>query len=59
MIASLYNGWLWIEVFLKPLDKLLRMGLFLGVLYVFARLIEHSSSFPLWHGVSLCLTMLF
>ena len=29
MIASLHNGWLWIEVFLKPLDKMLRVTLIL------------------------------
>jgi len=29
MISSLKNGWLWIEVFLKPIDKILRVVLFL------------------------------
>ncbi len=29
MISSLHNGWLWIEVFLKPLDKILRVFLIL------------------------------
>ncbi len=29
MISSLQNGWLWIEVLLKPLDKILRVALFL------------------------------
>jgi potassium-dependent mechanosensitive channel len=29
MIASLHNGWLWIEVFLKPIDKILRVLLIL------------------------------
>ena len=24
MISSLRNGWLWIEVFLKPIDKIVR-----------------------------------
>ncbi|MFI4963558.1 MAG: mechanosensitive ion channel family protein, partial [Legionellales bacterium] len=36
MIASLKNGWLWIEVFLKPADKILRILLLLvsvGVLF--------------------------
>lgn len=28
MISSLKNGWLWIEVFLKPVDKILRIILF-------------------------------
>lgn len=29
MISSLRNGWLWIEVFLKPIDKILRIILLL------------------------------
>lgn len=29
MISSLRNGWLWIEVFLKPIDKILRIVLLL------------------------------
>lgn len=29
MISSLRNGWLWIEVFLKPIDKILRVVLLL------------------------------
>lgn len=29
MISSLQNGWLWIEVFLKPVDRILRIGLLL------------------------------
>ena len=32
MISSLHNGWLWIEVILKPLDKILRVSLF--VIYI-------------------------
>lgn len=44
MIASLYNGWLWIEVFLKPLDKLLRLMLFLGMLFVFCKLLDTYSN---------------
>jgi potassium efflux system protein len=43
MIASLYNGWLWIEVFLKPLDKLLRLSLFLGMVFAFLKLLEFYS----------------
>ncbi|WP_242602344.1 mechanosensitive ion channel domain-containing protein [Legionella rowbothamii] len=27
MISSLRNGWLWIEVFLKPIDSILRIGM--------------------------------
>lgn len=30
MISSLQNGWLWIEVFLKPLDKIVRVALLLS-----------------------------
>lgn len=29
MISALRNGWLWIEVFLKPIDRILRIGLLL------------------------------
>jgi potassium efflux system protein len=29
MIQYVHNGWLWTEAFLKPIDKVLRMGLFL------------------------------
>jgi len=29
MISSLHNGWLWIEVILKPIDKILRLVLLL------------------------------
>lgn len=36
MISSLNNGWLWIEVFLKPIDKILRIVLLLiSVLFLF------------------------
>ncbi len=34
MISSLHNGWLWIEVFLKPLDKILRLALLLLSLWL-------------------------
>lgn len=37
MIQYVKNGWLWTEAFLKPLDKILRIGLFLtawGVLFI-------------------------
>lgn len=30
MIMYVHNGWLWTEAFLKPLDRLLRISLFLG-----------------------------
>lgn len=36
MISSLRNGWLWIEVFLKPLDKILRILLLvISVILIF------------------------
>lgn len=36
MISSLRNGWLWIEVFLKPLDKILKVLLLvLSVILIF------------------------
>ncbi len=36
MIASLHNGWLWIEVILKPCDAILRVALvFLAVVVLF------------------------
>jgi potassium efflux system protein len=36
MLASMHNGWLWIEVFLKPLDKILRISLcFVGIMALF------------------------
>lgn len=34
MVSSLNNGWLWIEVFLKPFDKILRVSLVLSALVV-------------------------
>jgi len=45
MIASLQNGWLWIEVFLKPLDKILRIFLFLLLICILFQLFGwHSDS---------------
>ncbi len=45
MISSLKNGWLWIEVFLKPLDGILRIVLFLlSVLILFQLFGWHSDS---------------
>jgi potassium efflux system protein len=36
MISSLRNGWLWIEVFLKPIDRILRVTLLiLSALFLF------------------------
>lgn len=45
MISSLRNGWLWIEVFLKPLDKILRIILLLfSTLILFQLYGWHSDS---------------
>jgi potassium efflux system protein len=45
MISSLKNGWLWIEVFLKPLDKILRVILLLcSILILFQVFGWHSDS---------------
>ncbi len=38
MISSLQNGWLWIEVILKPLDKIVRVSLFLASIVVLFQL---------------------
>jgi potassium efflux system protein len=47
MIASLYNGWLWIEVFLKPIDKLMRLTLLILLLFTFSKLIEEYLNAPI------------
>jgi potassium efflux system protein len=45
MISSMRNGWLWIEVFLKPLDKILRIMIILFSLFVLCQLFSwHSDS---------------
>ncbi len=45
MISSLRNGWLWIEVFLKPIDKILRIILLLfSALILFQLYGWHSDS---------------
>jgi potassium efflux system protein len=46
MISSLNNGWLWIEVFLKPADKILRVVLLLMSIAVLFQLFG-------WHSDSL------
>lgn len=46
MISSLENGWLWIEVFLKPLDKILRVILLLLSIFILFQIFGwHSDSF--------------
>lgn len=49
MISSLENGWLWIEVFLKPLDGILRILMFLLSVFVLFQLFG-------WHSDSLVIT---
>ncbi len=45
MISSMRNGWLWIEVFLKPLDKIFRVLLLIFSLFVLGQLFGlHSDS---------------
>jgi potassium-dependent mechanosensitive channel len=43
MVASLHNGWLWIEVILKPLDKILRTLLILASIIILFELFGWSS----------------
>ncbi|AAU27561.1 TPA: mechanosensitive ion channel [Legionella pneumophila] len=51
MISSLKNGWLWIEVFLKPIDKILRIVLFLTSVLILFQLFG-------WYSDSLVVTSL-
>lgn len=51
MISSLSNGWLWIEVFLKPIDKILRVVLLLLSVGLLFQLFG-------WHSDSLVITSL-
>ncbi|KTD18541.1 potassium efflux system KefA [Legionella lansingensis] len=45
MISSMRNGWLWTEVFLKPLDKVVRLMLLIFSLFVLCQLLGwHSDS---------------
>ena len=34
VIRYVKNGWLWVQVFLKPLDRILRISLFLSMLWI-------------------------
>ena len=43
MISSLHNGWLWVEVILKPLDKILRLFLFCASIVILFQLFGWSS----------------
>ncbi|MCC5792075.1 MAG: mechanosensitive ion channel [Legionellaceae bacterium] len=47
MIASLQNGWLWIQVFLKPLDKIMRLVLFIAAALILFELIGWHTQAPL------------
>ncbi|MBA2656076.1 MAG: mechanosensitive ion channel [Tatlockia sp.] len=43
LISATANGWLWIEIFLKPLDKICRVLLFLGSIIVLFQLFGWNS----------------
>ena len=51
MISSLQNGWLWIEVFLKPIDTILRIVLLLLSIVILFQLYG-------WHSDSLVIISL-
>ncbi|WP_242604590.1 mechanosensitive ion channel domain-containing protein [Legionella fairfieldensis] len=51
MISSLRNGWLWIEVVLKPLDKILRVTLFITSLFVVFQLLGWYSDSAIRAGI--------
>lgn len=51
MISSLSNGWLWIEVLLKPLDKILRVLLFIFSVLVLFQLFGWYSDPAVMAGV--------
>ena len=44
MVSRLKNGWLWIEVILKPLDKILRVLLLVFSLFVLSQVFDTDSS---------------
>lgn len=50
MVSRLNNGWLWIEAIVKPLEKLLHVGLaMLGIVVFFQGLHEHwEHNIPAW-----------
>ncbi|WP_253255822.1 mechanosensitive ion channel domain-containing protein [Legionella quinlivanii] len=52
MISSLRNGWLWIEVILKPIDRILRIMLLMTSLYVLFQLFD-------WHSDSLIISKFY
>lgn len=43
MISSLENGWLWIEVFLKPIDKILRIVILLFIVFILFQIFGWNS----------------
>lgn len=53
MISSLRNGWLWIEVLLKPLDKLLRVVMILLCVGVIFQLLGWNSDSPVTYNLLL------
>ena len=51
MVGSLHNGWLWVEALLKPIDKLVRIGLFLLSVLILLHWVGLSSNQTLRSGV--------
>lgn len=51
MISSLHNGWLWIEVLLKPLDKILRVILIIASLFILFQLFGWYSDSVVVNGM--------
>lgn len=51
MISALDNGWLWIEVFLKPFDKILRIVLLVGSALILFQLYGWHSGSPVMLGL--------
>lgn len=43
MISALRNGWLWIEVFLKPIDRIIRIALLLLSSVILCKLFDWNS----------------
>lgn len=52
MISSLRHGWLWIEVFLKPLDKIMHLVLFLGSVVLLFELFGVYTEIPVLQWLS-------
>jgi potassium-dependent mechanosensitive channel len=51
LISTSTNGWLWIEVLLKPLDKILRILLFIASVYVLFQVFRWYSDSAVVDGI--------